>query len=379
MAITWDWVAPWNGAVTGIYAYSDYGIISNTWDDDWDTAFEVAVIVSPPHVLFIEQCRFEIDGTETGTVVETGERGAWSGEVYIVFRYHENPTWPGCAPGVHTYRLKLVTSQGTDYSALVTWTTIIPGDPEEDDPPAQPINPTPADESGPGVDFSDWTFTWEDGGGAASFNLYAGTNPATLNLVTTLAEVSYVVPVANIFRTTLLGGVIYWRVDAINEIDTTIGTVWSFDPRPAKATTPVPADGAIDQRLNLAQLAWTAATEAETYDVYFDTESLVDRVSAAQTGVSFAELGQPFVYDTSYIWRIDSINAFGTTTGDEWTFTTISFDPPIPTWKLVPGHTLGPLTDGVPGVDFVWNGTNNMVTTKRLVVAANNTLWYEDI
>ena len=43
------------------------------------------------------------------------------------------------------------------------------------------------------------------------------------------------------------------------------------------------------------------------------------------------------------------------TTGDAWSFIVIAFNPPLPT------------------------GENNMFTVRRLVAAAKNTIWIEDI
>ena len=122
----------------------------------------------------------------------------------------------------------------------------------------KPVNPTPADGTGPGVDFYGWTFSWQDGGGAETYNLYAGDSPFSLNLAAQLAAISYLIPVGSPFRNNLLGGIIYWRVDAVAGDTTVTGDVWSFDPRPAKAINPAPTDAAMGQRLNLPYLVWEA-------------------------------------------------------------------------------------------------------------------------
>jgi hypothetical protein len=60
----------------------------------------------------------------------------------------------------------------------------------------------------------------------------------------------------------------------------------------------------------------------------------------------------PFDYNTEYQWRIDSVNAQGTTTGDTWSFTTLVFTPPtVAVFQVI----------------------------KRLVAAAADTFWYEDL
>jgi len=108
---------------------------------------------------------------------------------------------------------------------------------------------------------------------------------------------------------------------------------------------------------------------AETYSVYFDAG---DGMELVASGISDTELTidfGPFLYSTGYSWRVDATNECGTTTGDTWTFTSLVYDPPLPS-----GVTM---VDGEPAGDPT--GENNMVTIKRLVVAADNKIWYEDI
>ena len=88
----------------------------------------------------------------------------------------------------------------------------------------------------------------------------------------------------------------------------------------------------------------------------------------------------PLGYAVVYQWRVDAVNEFGATEGDVWSFTTISFKPPVSSWRLLPGGSgSGPLDDppGVAGVDYEWTSVNNMRTTHRLVAAANNKVWID--
>jgi len=91
-------------------------------------------------------------------------------------------------------------------------------------------------------------------------------------------------------------------------------------------------------------------------------------------------------YGGAYTWRVSATNEFGTTEGDEWTFYTINFNPPQPSFTLIDGGSGegpswadgdGTQTGGVEGTDWEWSGTNNMITLKRLVVAAKYRIWYE--
>jgi hypothetical protein len=149
---------------------------------------------------------------------------------------------------------------------------------------------------------------------------------------------------------------------------------------PSKAINPAPANSATDVTLGQQTISWEDGGGATSYDVYYgENEAGLSLVSAGQAGTSFTitgiTYGSLFDYLISRSWRIDAVNEVGTTTGDVWTFTTISFLPPIPTYTILNGGT--PPPDGVEGVDFDWSGLNNMITCKKLVVAAANKLWYE--
>ena len=108
---------------------------------------------------------------------------------------------------------------------------------------------------------------------------------------------------------------------------------------------------------------------AETYNVYFDTGSGMElrasNISDTELTVDFG----PFLYSTGYSWRVDATNESGTTTGDTWTFTSLVYDPPLPS-----GITM---VDGEPTGDPT--GENAVITMRRLVAAANNKIWYEAI
>ena len=115
---------------------------------------------------------------------------------------------------------------------------------------------------------------------------------------------------------------------------------------------------------------------AETYDVYFDRadgeglELIAVDISDLEQAIAFG----PFDYNTGYSWRVDAVNEYGTTTGDVWTFTSIKFDPPLPsgvTLTDVPGEEGEPT--GTP------TGENAVIRVSRLVAAAHNKIWYEDL
>ncbi len=89
---------------------------------------------------------------------------------------------------------------------------------------------------------------------------------------------------------------------------------------PAKAANPDPADDATEVPVG-ATFSWDAAALADTYDVYLGTDpGSLTLVSDGQAGTTY----DPGTLDgeTEYFWRIDSVNEYGTTTGDLWSFTT---------------------------------------------------------
>lgn len=95
------------------------------------------------------------------------------------------------------------------------------------------------------------------------------------------------------------------------------------DPSPTKAAIGLPADTATDQLVTTA-LSWTDGGWAHSYNVYFGTDSTPDETELVgnQTAVTYSP--GTLAYSTTYYWRIDAVNDTGTTTGDVWSFTTVS-------------------------------------------------------
>ncbi|MHC4739981.1 MAG: hypothetical protein ACYS9Y_13825, partial [Planctomycetota bacterium] len=180
--------------------------------------------------------------------------------------------------------------------------------------PGQAGNPTPADSA---TDVSiDADLSWTAGSGATSHDVYFGTtSPGTFqgNQTATTFE-----PGTMSNSTTY-----YWRIDEINAVGTTTGNVWNFTteaapPPPGQATNPNPANSATDVSVG-TDLSWTAGSGTTSHDVYFGTSS-PGSYQGNQTATTF-DTGT-MDNDTTYYWRIDEINAVGTTTGNVWNFTT---------------------------------------------------------
>jgi hypothetical protein len=107
---------------------------------------------------------------------------------------------------------------------------------------------------------------------------------------------------------------------------------------PEQATDPDPAHLAVDVAVNKI-LGWTAGAGATSHNVYFGTDPSPDagEFQGNQPGTSF----DPGILETNttYYWRIDEVNALGTTSGVVWSFTTSNdcnwFDEPSsdPDWQ----------------------------------------------
>ena len=105
-------------------------------------------------------------------------------------------------------------------------------------------------------------------------------------------------------------------------------------PSPDKANKPKPADGALHED-TWASLSWTPGSGAASHDVYFgdnfdDVNAGAESVFQGNQTATFYVVGFPgfafpdgLVPGTTYYWRVDEIEADGTTIhkGDLWSFT----------------------------------------------------------
>ena len=185
-------------------------------------------------------------------------------------------------------------------------------------PPGPASSPNPPDTT-VGHAF-DTNLSWTAGIDSISRNVYFGTNPSPGaselrgNQASTIFDPG-----------TLASGTYYWRIDEVNGDGTTTGPVWSFAVGPpAKAFRPMPWNGMKAVATNVGTLTWVAgkSATASSHDVYFGTDSTPDSSESKgnQTGTTYNP--GPLTPGTTYYWRVDQVNAQGTTTGDVWSFTT---------------------------------------------------------
>jgi len=99
---------------------------------------------------------------------------------------------------------------------------------------------------------------------------------------------------------------------------------WLRGNPPGQAGNTNPMNGAINVDPD-ADLIWSAGTGAASHDVYFGTSS--PPPFKRNQAVTIFDPGT-MALGTTYYWRIDEVNPWGTTTGTTWSFNTIMSPPP---------------------------------------------------
>ena len=247
---------------------------------------------------------------------------------------------------------------------------------------AKPTTPSPANGAGPGINFTNRTVSWVNGGGAETYTVRMDPGDTPYNVVSlSQTGTSYTIPEADISR--YQDNIISWRVDAEAGGETVTGDVWTFDPRPAKATTPSPTNGASNTALNLTTLSWVKDAYTDKSEVNCDWSGSVSPFSTSSNSIALANYTPLYMdrlgYSNTYTWSVDTTNEWGTTDGDDWTFDTISYSGASCSWTNYDGKTLGPFDGGVESVDYYWTGTNCVSTIKRVVAFAADRVWITEV
>lgn len=223
--------------------------------------------------------------------------------------------------------------------------------------PGQAFQPNPSD--GASSVPRNKLLGWQSGSGSVTNDVYFGTTP------TPGVNEFKGNHVLNMWSPGLLayGTTYYWRIDQVNTGGTTTGQVWSFTteslpPLPGQATTPSPQDSSVNNYWNI-MLTWLAGSDAVTHDVYFGTNptpGFNELQISSYTSTNFNP--GTLSADTTYYWRVDEVNAAGTTTGSIWSFTTL---PRLPGQATIPTPV-----DGATVVDvnilLEWLGGSDTVT-----------------
>lgn len=151
--------------------------------------------------------------------------------------------------------------------------------------------------------------------------------------------------------------------DDIQRLLWKISTVVYFTPKgtaPAKATTPSPANAATGVALS-PTLSWVGDGTETSFLVYFDGVLV-----STQAGTSYTPAAMS--YYSAHTWRIDSVNDFGTTTGDTWSFTTMD-DPAVTAFVTATGGLTAGQTAAIRG----------LVASLKALPAVGTKYWNRDI
>lgn len=219
----------------------------------------------------------------------------------------------------YIWRVDTVNTNGTTTGAAFTFTT----ESAVQDPPGGATNLSPAN-GATGVSIEQ-TCSWDQSTNATGYDVYFGTDPLSVPLVSP-GQTGLVYDPGTLDYSTQY----YWKVVSVGPGGTQDSGLISFttESTPAPPASPPGSvtqgtpNGVSDVRIDTF-LGWVASTGAETYDVYLDTFTSPTTLIAddtANTSVTPASNLEP---GTTYFWRVDATNGEGTTTGSEFTFTTL--------------------------------------------------------
>jgi hypothetical protein len=188
--------------------------------------------------------------------------------------------------------------------------------------PAQVVGPTPANNS-TGI-LPTTSFDWSPAARAAEYEFYLWkTSESASDTPTAVLSTPGYTPTESLDGETSYS----WRVDSTNGAGVTTGTVWQFTTGElADAPTgPLPADLASDVARQLPKLDWNDSPSATSYQVYlWPSTEAVPTTPFATTSTSELALAILLDANTTYSWRVDPVNEYGTGEGTTWTFTTSS-------------------------------------------------------
>ncbi|SVB21635.1 uncharacterized protein METZ01_LOCUS174489, partial [marine metagenome] len=116
------------------------------------------------------------------------------------------------------------------------------------------------------------------------------------------------------------------RVDAYDAVN----MVWGDPIPPNPATNPIPQDGQISISLD-SDLRWSNGGGATSFLIFFGTDNPPTNILYGEWLESPIYVPLQLDYETEYYWQITSINQYGETEGNIWSFTTTG--PPDETYE----------------------------------------------
>lgn len=256
-------------------------------------------------------------GTNTSTYNVTQETNG----IHWTSNNHTSGTfnWQAPAEGTGTVRLYVGAHQGTSENGANTSIELVADEAVIEAPPGLALNPVPAD-SATDIPVLNTQLSWSAANRADSYEIYIGLEDAYWSIGTTTTT-SITIPDALNYSADYV-----WRVDPTNEFGTTTGTVWHFTteaelpPLPGQASNPSPANGAQNVPVTVTLVSWSAADGAEAYEIYWGLTPTPGYVG--QSPATNFVMTDDLLFDTTYYWRINSVNQAGVTEGVLWSFHT---------------------------------------------------------
>ncbi len=143
---------------------------------------------------------------------------------------------------------------------------------------------------------------------------------------------------------------------------------------PATAINPTPPD--TDTSIAMAPLLqWELDgpfNDDDYFFIYLNTDiTTMSTAAGFQQGWIISpklQILSGLIANTTYYWQVHVANTQGWSESAIWSFTTRNFAPPAPTASTSP----------VSGESYL-SGENNMLTVRRLIAAARNRIYYEDV
>ncbi|MFC1764365.1 hypothetical protein ACFL6U_20115 [Planctomycetota bacterium] len=190
---------------------------------------------------------------------------------------------------------------------------------------------------------------WVAGEDANSHNVYLGTDPNALSMLTAdpcegALSVDFYTPVTGLAP----GTTYYWRVDEVaDDASVTTGDLWSFMTVPPRTSRPLsPEDGSATEEISNVALTWEPGEGAVNFNVFFAAaDDELALVSEAQTESTYLVTG-PLISGQTYRWRVDTYDGTDLFPGLEVSFQAGN-PPAIAAWN-----------DGDPN-DSLWSTPGN--------------------
>ena len=146
---------------------------------------------------------------------------------------------------------------------------------------------------------------------------------------------------------------------------------------PSVVTTPTPADGATGVvTTGAVTFAWVVnpfGEAAESFNLSVGTNAAADNIGTLDGATSGNPVNIGAVANTTYFWKIDAVNCFGTTTSAIWSFTTAACTetaPPACTTLTAPadGDLAVSLDPTNQALTFTWDESDPSVTGYELFI-----------